>query len=66
MKAMKRGKAEGGDKFTTEMLRAAGDTASESIAEIANSIYHTGQITEQMCISVFVTITTVSVTLECD
>lgn len=50
MKAMKRGKAEGGDKFTTEMLRAAGDTASESIAEIANSIYHTGQITEQMCI----------------
>ena len=66
MKDMKRGKAAGSDGVTIEMLRAAGDMAVKSITEIANKVYHSGQITEQMCTSVFIAIPKVSGTLDCD
>ena len=49
-----------------EMLRAAEDTTIKCITEIANKVYNSGQITEQMCKSTFIAIPKVSGTLDCD
>lgn len=40
--------------------------AVKSITEIANKVYNLGQITEQMCKSVFIAIAKVSGTLYCE
>ena len=66
MKDMKRGKAVGSDGISVEMLRAIGDMAVEKITEIANKVYNSGQIPEQMCKSEFIAIPKVSGTLDCE
>ena len=66
IKDMKRGKVAGGDGITIEMLQAVENLAVKSITDIANNVYNSGQITEQMCKSVFIAIPKVSGTLDCD
>lgn len=63
---MKRGKAAGSDGGAIEMLRAVGDMAEEKITEIANKVNQSGQITGQMCKSVFIAIPKVSLTFDCE
>lgn len=66
MNDFKRGKAAGSDGVKIEMLQAVRDMAVKSITEIANKIYNSGQVTEQMCKSEFITIPKVSGTIDCD
>lgn len=66
MNDMKRGKAAGSDGVMIEMLQAAGEMTVKCITEIANKVYFSGRITEQMCKSVFIAIPKVSGTLDCD
>ncbi len=55
-----------GAETTKEDVRKRKDMAVRSIIEIAIIVYNAGQITEQMCKSVFITIPKVSGTLDCD
>ena len=65
IKGMKRGKAAGEDGITIEMIRAMGDIAVDTITDIANRIYNSSRVTEQMCKSIFIKIPKVNGTLEC-
>ncbi|XP_014677047.1 PREDICTED: uncharacterized protein LOC106816918 [Priapulus caudatus] len=66
MKRMKAGKAVGVDGIAIEMLEALGDFAVDKITTLANSIYETGVIEEQMYKSIFIPIAKIQGTLECN
>ncbi|XP_076036015.1 uncharacterized protein LOC143021975 [Oratosquilla oratoria] len=53
------------DEMTTEMFEALGDFGIKIITEIANKVYGTGDLTEQMCQSVFIALPKIHGTLEC-
>lgn len=56
MNDVKRRKAARENGVMIEIFRAAGDMAVRSIPEIANTVYSSSQITEQMWNSVFIAI----------
>lgn len=66
MSKMKRGKAVGGDEVTAEMIEALGDFGVDLVTDINNKIYNTGNLTTQMCESVFVVIPKIAGTLQCN
>ena len=53
---MKKNKATGPDNIETEMLEAAGESGIKTLTEIANIIYQTGKLPEDMYRSIFITI----------
>ena len=63
---MKNRKAVGDDGISVEMIKALGDFGVEKITDIANRIYDTGEVTNQMCKSTFIAIPKVQGTLECN
>src|SRR5215469_2639429 len=66
MNKMKFGKAVGNDGIALEMLKALGNFAVEKITTLANKIYEFGKLTSHMSKSVFITISKVQGTLECE
>ena len=66
MKAMKAGKAVGEDGIAVEMLEVLGEWGVEVVSEIANCIYDTGRIPDQMARSVFITIPKKPGAIDCD
>jgi len=56
IKSMRNGKATGNDKISKEMIEACEDLGTEKILDLANSIYNSGVIPNQMKESVFITI----------
>src|SRR5215469_8352859 len=65
MNKMKFGKAVGNDEIALEMLKALGNFAVEKIITLANKIYESGKLTNQMSKQVFIAIPKVQKTLEC-
>jgi len=55
IKSMRNGKATGNDKISKEMIEACEDLGTEKILDLANSIYNSGVIPNQMKESVFIT-----------
>src|SRR5215469_15342755 len=66
MNKMKFGKAVGNDSIALEMLKVLGNFAVKKITTLANKIYEFGKLTSQMSKSVFITISKVQGTLECE
>ena len=66
MKAMRPGKAVGEDGIATEMLEVLGEWGVDMVTKIANCIYNTGWIPEQMARSVFITIPKKPGAIDCD
>ena len=66
MQKMKAGKSTGGDKVNIEMLNAVKTFSIEKITKLANTIYEDGNLTEEMCKSIFITIPKKPGTLECN
>src|SRR5215469_15322304 len=66
MNKMKFGKAVGNDGIALEMLKALGNFAVEKITTLANKIYESGELTSRMSKSVFIAISKVQGTLECE
>jgi len=48
IKSMRNGKATGNDKISKEMIEACEDLGTEKILDLANSIYNSGVIPNQM------------------
>ena len=66
LRAMRPGKAVGEDGIAVEMLGVLGEWGAEVVTEIANSIYNTGQIPDQMARSIFITIPKKPGAIDCD
>src|SRR5215469_11545445 len=66
MNIMKFGKAVGNDGIALEMLKALGNFAVEKIIILANKIYESGELASQISKSVFIAISKVQGTLECE
>ena len=56
MTDIRKGKAAESDGVTIQMLGEVRDMAITNILEIGNKIYHSGQISEHICTSVFIAI----------
>ena len=65
MKKMKNRKSPGTDGIMIEMLNATEEFAIEKITKLANKIYNTGYIPEEMKKSVFVVLPKKPGTVEC-
>ena len=66
LKVMRPGKAVGEDGIAVEMLEVLGEWGVEVVTKIANCIYDTGGIPNQMAQSVFITIPKKPGTIQCD
>ena len=62
---MKWRKAEGSDGVVVEMVEAAGDFALSNITNLANTIYSTGEVPENMKVSEFLVIPKKNGAVEC-
>ena len=65
MKTMSKGKSPGDDGVMIEMLRAGGEIMADKITKVANKIYNTGNIPEEMAKSIFIAIPKKAGTVEC-
>ena len=65
LKEMKSGKSPGSDNITTELLNACKETSIRKLCNLANKIYRTGEIPEQMKESVFILLPKKGDMLEC-
>ena len=65
MKKMKKGKAVGNDKIAFEMLEALGDFGLEKITEIANHVYDSEDVPNEMLESIFIALPKKSGTVDC-
>ena len=65
MNKMKFGKAVGTDGIALDMLKALGNFAVDKITTLANKIYESEELTNQMSKSVFIAMPKVQWTLEC-
>lgn len=66
MKSMKTGKSPGDDGVMIEMLKAGGEILLDKITTIANKVYNTGIIPEEMGKSVFIAIPKKAGTTDCE
>ena len=66
MNKMKKGKAIGKDGIAVEMLESLGEKGLEIIKDIANKIYNTGILPEQMIETVMITMPKVAGTCNCE
>ncbi|XP_076043768.1 uncharacterized protein LOC143026870 [Oratosquilla oratoria] len=60
-----KGKGLGEYGMATEMFGALGDFGIEIMTEISNKVYGTGELTVQMCQSVFIALPKIHGTLQC-
>ena len=63
---MKNGKASGPDNISTEMIKLAMDFSVDKLTDIANHIYDTGNIPEDLSKSIFVALPKKAGTDECE
>ena len=56
LKAMKKKKAAGPDDIVTEMLATAGEVGIERTTELANIMYESGTLPDELCKSIFIAI----------
>ena len=66
MKGMRKGKAVGEDEISVEMLEALEEFGVEKVTKIANTIYESGYIPQQMREAKFIVIPKKKGTLECE
>lgn len=56
LKAMKKKKAAGPDNIVTEMLQTAGEVGIERTTELANIMYESRTLPDELCNSTFIAI----------
>ena len=66
MKKMKPGKAVGNDQIAYEMIEVVGTCGISKATELANIIYNSGEVPEQMLQSIFIALPKKAGTIECD
>ena len=66
MKSMKRKKSPGNDNIRIEMIDALEDFGVDTLTSLANKIYDTGMIPDEMCKSIFIAIPKKPKAVDCD
>ena len=66
LKAMKKKKAAGPDDIITEMLATAGEVGIERTTELANIMYESGKLPDELCKSIFIAIPKKAGTTDCE